>query len=81
MSNSKALGVVWDVENNKLKVSLNKNSVDKTTRRQMASQLASYIDPLSMIATCILGGKLILQKVAQAKCDWDDKLPDDISHN
>ena len=81
MPDSKALGVVWDVENDKLKVNLNKISVDVTTRRQMASQLASYFDPLGMIAPCILGGKLILQRVAQAKFDWDDKLPDDILHN
>ena len=69
MPDSKALGVVWDVENDKLKVNLNKNSVDVTTRRQMASQLASYFDLLGMIAPCILGGKLILQSVAQAKFD------------
>ena len=81
MPDSKALGVVWDVENDKLKVNLNKNSVDVTTRREIASQLASYFDPLGMIAPCILGGKLILQRVAQAKFDWDDKLPDDILHS
>ena len=52
-----------------------------TTRRQMASQLASYFDPLGMIAPCVLRGKLILQRVAQAKFDWDDKLQDDILHN
>ena len=64
MPDLKALGVVWDVENDKLKVNLNKNSVDVTTRRQMASQLASYFDPLGMIVPCILGGKLILQRAA-----------------
>ena len=81
MPDSKALGVVWDVENDKLKVNMNKNLVDVTTRCEMASQLASYFDPLGMIAPCILRGKLILQRVAQAKFDWDDKLPDDILHS
>ena len=37
MPDSKALGVVWDVENKKLEVSFNKNFSPATTRRQMAS--------------------------------------------
>ena len=57
MQDSKALGVVWDVESYKFKVNLNKTSVGVTTRRQVTSQLASYFDPLRMIAPCILGGK------------------------
>ena len=78
MPDSKALGVIWDVENDKLKVSYDKEFVDITTRRQMASQLASNFDPLGVVSPCLLGGKLILQRVATAKYDWDDKLPDNI---
>ena len=78
MPDSKALGVIWDVENDKLKVSFDKEFVDITTRRQMASQLASNFDPLGVVSPCLLGGKLILQRVATAKYDWDDKLPDNI---
>ena len=78
MPDSKALGVIWDVENDKLKVSFDKEFVDITTRRQMASQLASNFDPLGVVSPCLLGGKLLLQRVATAKYDWDDKLPDNI---
>ena len=67
MPDSKALGVIWDVENDKLKVSFDKEFVDITTRRQMASQLASNFDPLGVVSPCLLGGKLILQRVATAK--------------
>ena len=81
MPDSKALGVIWDVENDKLKVSFDKEFVDITTRRQMASQLASNFDPLGVVSPCLLGGKLILQRVATAKYDWDDKLPDNIISN
>ena len=79
MPDAKALGVIWDVENDKLKVSFDKEFVDVTTRRQMASQLASNFGPLDVVSPCLLGGKLILQRVATAKYDWDDKLPENIS--
>ena len=64
MPDSKALGVIWDVENDKFKISFDKNFV-VLTRQQMASQLASNFDPLGMASPCLLQGKLILQtKVA-----------------
>ena len=81
MPDSKALGVIWDVENDKLKVTFNKNFSPVTTRRQMASQLASNYDPLGVASPCLLGGKLILQRVARAKFAWDDELPADIIEN
>ena len=58
MPDSKALGVIWDVKSDKLKVNLNKNFENATTRRLMASQLASCFDPLGMSAPCFLGGKI-----------------------
>ena len=81
MPDSKSLGVIWNVENDKLKVSFNKNFSPVTTRRQMASQLASNYDPHGVASPCLLGGKLILQRVATAKIAWDDKLPADIIEN
>ena len=81
MPDSKALGVIWDVENDKFKVSFNKNFSPVTTRRQMASQLASNCDPLGVASPCLLGGKLIFQRVATAKFAWDDELPADIIEN
>ena len=81
MPDSKALGVIWNVENDKPKVSFNKNFSPVTTRRQIASQLASNYDPLGVPSPCLLGGKLILQRVATAKFAWDDELPADIIEN
>ena len=81
MPDSKALGVIWDVENDKLKVSFNKNFSPVTTRRQMASQLASNYDPLGVASPCLQGGKLILQRVATTKFAWDDDLSADIIEN
>ena len=81
MPDSKALGVIWDVENDNLQASFNKNFSPVTTRRQMACQLASNYDPLGVASPCLLGGKLILQRAATAKFAWDDELPADIIEN
>ena len=78
MPDSKALGIVWDVENDQFKICFDKKLTDVTTRRQMASQLASNFDPLGIASPCFLGGKLILQKAAMAKLDCGDELPGDI---
>ena len=47
----------------------------------MASQLASCFDPLGISAPCFLGGKLILQRAARTKLDWDEPLPSDLVKN
>ena len=47
----------------------------------MARQLASNYDLLEVASPCLLGGKLILQRVATAKFAWDNELPADIIEN
>ena len=44
----------------------------------MARQLARQFDPLGIVAPLLLGGKLILQKVAAFGVDWDDALSDEV---
>ena len=72
---SKALGLVWDVENDRLRVSCKQNLTGITTRREMLSALASQFDPLGILAPCLLGGKLILQKVTTLGLELYDLLP------
>ena len=45
---------------------------------EMSSQLASQFDPLGMAAPHLLGGKLILQRVAALGVDWYEILRVDI---
>ena len=78
MPASKALGLVWDVENDLLRVSCKQNLTGITTRREMLSALASQFDPLGILAPCLLGGKLILQKITALGFEWDDSLPSNI---
>ena len=44
----------------------------------MLSALASQFDPLGILAPCLLGGKLILQKITALGLEWDDSLPSKI---
>ena len=76
MPDSKALGLVWDVENDKLRV-LKQNLLGISTRPEMLSSLADQFDPLGILAPSLLEGKLILQNVATLGLGWDDELPED----
>ena len=71
------MGLSWDPESDTLKIS-GHTFVEAATRREMASQLASHFDPLGIVAPLLLGGKLILQKVAASGVDWDDAVSDEV---
>ena len=77
LPDSKTLGLVWDTEQDRLLVNF-REFCEASTRRQMASQLASQFDPLGMASPFILGARLILQKVSTSGADWDDVLPVDV---
>ena len=80
MPDSKALGLTWDVENDRLRMLSRRAKHDVSTRREMLSFLAGLFDPLGILGPCILEGKLILQEVAVAGLDWDDQLSDKVLH-
>ena len=81
MPDSKALGLVWDVKSDRLRVCSRRKLVDVSTRREILSVLASQYDPLGFLAPCFLGGKLILQKVTSSGLGWDEILPSDVLSN
>ena len=75
---SKALGLLWDPENDRLRIRWENSTKARVRTRDMSSKLASMFDPLGMAAPYLLGGKLILQSVATLGFGWDDQLPKDI---
>ena len=81
MPDSKALGLVWDVENDTLRMCSRRGLQNVSCRREMLSVLASQFDPLGYLAPCLLKGKLILQRVTALGIDWDDALPGDVLHD
>ena len=78
LPDSKALGLIWDPESDRLRIKLTDVQVETGTRRKLSSKLASLFDPLGLAAPYLLPGKLILQEVATSGFSWDDKLPDGI---
>ena len=58
MPNSKALGLIWDVDDDKLRVCSRQRLEQVSTRRDMFSVLASQYDPLGFLAPCFLGRKV-----------------------
>ena len=79
MPDSKTLGLVWDVENDRLRVCFKHQKLGEvTTRRDMLGALAGQFDPLDILAPCLLKGKLILQKVTILSLGWDAELSEDI---
>ena len=79
MPNSKTLGLVWDVINDRLRVCFEQPKLGEiTTRRKMLGELAGQFDPLGILAPCLLEGKLIFQNVTILGLGWDDELSEDI---
>ena len=79
LPDSKALGLIWDPESDRLRIKWEKNvHAEISTRRTLSSKLASLFDPLGLAAPYLLKGKLILQEVAISGFGWDDELPHDI---
>ena len=79
LPDSKALGLLWDPENDRLRIRWGNSAKARVrTRCDMSSKLSSMFDPLGMAAPYLLRGKLILQSVATLGFGWDDQLPDDI---
>ena len=75
----RALGVLWNVEDDTLGFKVNLKE-KPSTRRGVLSVLSSIYDPLGFGAPFLLKGKQIIQKLCQLNLKWDEDIPDDISN-
>ena len=73
----KAVGCIWNTEEDTLKVQLSTSQPLNYTRRSLLSQLSSQYDPLGYCAPLFLKGRLILQQLALTGHSWDEP----IKHN
>ena len=71
----KAVGCIWNVEQDTLKVEFGFHLLDKYTRRVMLSQISQQYDPLGYTAPFLLKGRLILQQLAVDQLSWDEPVP------
>ncbi|XP_064622346.1 uncharacterized protein LOC135484642 [Lineus longissimus] len=73
---SRALGVMWDVQEDVFKFTVVPN--DKpATKRGVLSTISSLFDPVGFVCPVVLKAKNILQRLWGQKLDWDDTLPPD----
>ena len=72
----RALGVCWDVQQDKLvfKVTM----MDKPcTKRGILSQVSSVFDPLGMLAPYVMQAKALIQDLWTNSYDWDQEIDDE----
>lgn len=72
-----ALGLLWNVQRDTLKVKWN-NEEKPVTRRGVLSVIHGIYDPLGLSGPALIEGKKIFQDSCQLKLPWDSTLPPDL---
>ncbi|XP_068240026.1 uncharacterized protein [Palaemon carinicauda] len=76
---TKALGMLWDLKEDSLKVSIELKD-NPFTRRGLLSTISSLYDPLGLLSPIILPAKKLLQELCQVESlDWDERIPDELA--
>ena len=73
----RALGVMWDTENDVLFIKSTFKDLP-STKRGLLSFISSIFDPLGIVAPAVIEPKLIIQELWRRKIDWDSELPADL---
>jgi hypothetical protein len=77
-SNSKALGVRWDVSADELFFDMLVDESKPVTRRNMLSIISSMFDPLGLVSPALIIGKVLFQNATRLKIGWDEGVPPDL---
>ena len=73
----RALGMLWNVENDTLEFKI--TLVDKLlTHRGILATVSSTYDPLGLVGPLLLPGRRILQQICCERKDWDEPVSDEI---
>ncbi|XP_063405949.1 uncharacterized protein LOC134689913 [Mytilus trossulus] len=74
LPSDKALGVIWDVNEDKIKFKV-KLSDKPLTRRGILSIVSSIFYPLGLVSPVTLRAKAIVQHLCKEKFGWDEQIP------
>jgi len=78
--NTKTLGINWNLEDDTLRFENSFSKLDEPfTKRTLLSSIARLFDPLGLLGPIILSAKLIMQRLWQLKCNWDEIVPQNIA--
>ena len=73
----RALGLLWDVKNDRLTFQHSPKSLPNT-KRGILNLVASIFDPLGIVTPAVLEEKRIIQSLWKLKVGWDDHIPKDL---
>ena len=76
-SNSKALGIKWNVFRDELYFETDIDA-DKVTKRVMLSIVSSTYDPLGLVSPIVVVGRILFQEAVRLKLSWDEMVPSDL---
>ncbi|XP_071816656.1 uncharacterized protein [Apostichopus japonicus] len=75
----KALGLTWLAESDVFVFKGPDRSLEKMTKRNILSQLASLFDPLGFLSPIITTGKIMLQEIWSSGVRWDEEIPQELA--
>ena len=74
----KLLGIHWNPKLDQLLLKFKSSDDMITTKRQLASIVCSFWDPLGYFCPFVIKWKMILQQAWKQKISWDEPLPDEL---
>ncbi|XP_015122818.1 uncharacterized protein LOC107045171 [Diachasma alloeum] len=78
-STLKTLGVYWDSQSDSISYTVQPVPVvERVTKRIVMSEIAKIYDPLGLLGPVVLSAKMIIQKLWNAKVNWDESVPEHI---
>ncbi|XP_074034150.1 uncharacterized protein [Leptinotarsa decemlineata] len=74
------LGLWWDPRNDEFSFRLTSENLaaEQPTKRKVLQALMSVYDPLGLISTFTVRGKILMQDIWRVGIDWDDLLPEEL---
>ena len=77
---TKTLGIEWNISTDEFRLTINQSPLNATTitKRIIVSDVAKVFDVLGWFSPVTVKMKILLQRLWEAKLDWDDPISDDL---
>ena len=74
---TKILGISWNKQDDQLEVKFPQRQTE-ATKRGVLQYLASVYDPIGLISSTLVRGRMIFREICSLKIGWDMILPDQL---
>ena len=75
ITDSKTLGIIWNLEGDYFYFTGGLKHDGKTTKRNILKYVAAIFDPLGLISPFIVMGKVLFQEACRLSLGWDENVP------